>query len=72
MAGRKQHGRKQNISKKFRMQASPHIIETIHSDLTAIISSIKVPIHHAMHLATMASYPWTLMPHLHPVSQHHL
>src|SRR6266702_245869 len=56
MAGKRRHEKKQNASKKSRMQALPHVIETIHSDLVATISSTKVPIPHAMHLATMASY----------------
>src|SRR6266702_4434412 len=72
MAGRRQHGRRQNTSKKSRTRALPRVIETIHSDPIATISSTKVLIIHATHLAMTASYQWTLMPHLHPTPQHHL
>src|SRR6266702_887779 len=43
MAGRRQHGRKQNASKKFKTQALPRAIETTCRDLTAIISNTPAP-----------------------------
>src|SRR6266702_6112712 len=72
MAGKRQHGRRQNASEKSRTQALPRVIKTIHSDLIATISSTKVPILHATHLVATASYQWTSMPHLHPALQHYL
>src|SRR6266702_19195 len=48
MAGKRQHGKRQNASEKSRMWALPRIIKTIHSGLVATISSTKVPIPHAM------------------------
>src|SRR6266702_3464841 len=56
MAGRRQHGRKQNASEKFKTRASPCAIETTCRDLTAIISNTKAPTPHVTHLATTASY----------------
>src|SRR6266702_5380744 len=72
MAGRKQHGKKLNASKKSRTWDLPCTIETIHSDLIITISSIRVPMPHVMHLAMTASYQWMLTLHLHHIPQHHL
>src|SRR6266702_6762203 len=71
MAGRKQHGRKQSASEKFKTRASPRAIETTRRDLTTIISSTKAPMPRVTHLAMTASYQWTLTLHPHHAPQHH-
>src|SRR6266702_2409677 len=72
MVEKRRHEKRQNASKKFRMQALPRAIKTTHSNLITTISNIKTPVPHITHLTTMASYHWMLMPRLHPTPQHYL